>query len=70
MKKLFLQQLFHCIGGRMAKAKQTTMYYCQNCGHESVKWMGQCPMCKEWNTFVEETVTKGGSGMGGAIKSG
>ena len=54
----------------MAKAKQTTMYYCQNCGHESVKWMGQCPMCKEWNTFVEETVTKGGSGMGGAIKSG
>lgn len=39
------------------------MFFCQNCGHEESKWLGQCPMCKEWNTFVEErvTVTKAGS---------
>lgn len=43
----------------MAKGKITTIFYCQNCGHESSKWMGQCPGCKEWNTFVEETVNKG-----------
>ena len=40
----------------MARGKTTTIFYCQNCGHESSKWMGQCPGCKEWNTFVEETV--------------
>lgn len=34
------------------------MYYCQSCGYESSKWMGQCPGCREWNTFVEETVEK------------
>ena len=37
----------------MAKAKKS-IYFCQNCGHEESKWLGQCPMCKEWNTFVEE----------------
>ncbi len=42
----------------MAKAKTSTVFYCQNCGHESSKWMGQCPGCKEWNTFVEETISK------------
>lgn len=40
----------------MAKGKNTTVFYCQNCGFESSKWMGQCPGCKEWNTFVEEVV--------------
>ena len=35
--------------------KIKTVFYCQNCGYESSKWMGQCPGCKEWNTFVEET---------------
>lgn len=40
----------------MAKNKKTTIFFCQNCGHESPKWMGQCPACKEWNTFVEEPV--------------
>lgn len=39
----------------MAKAKKS-IYFCQNCGHEESKWLGQCPMCKEWNTFVEEKV--------------
>lgn len=42
----------------MAKGKNVTVYFCQSCGYESSKWMGQCPGCKEWNTFVEETVEK------------
>lgn len=46
----------------MAKNK-TTVFYCQNCGYESSKWMGQCPGCKEWNTMVEEKApAKGGAG--------
>ena len=42
----------------MAKGKKS-IFFCQNCGHEENKWLGQCPMCKEWNTFVEETVSTG-----------
>lgn len=42
----------------MAKGKNVTVYFCQSCGYESSKWMGQCPGCKEWNTFVEEVVEK------------
>lgn len=40
----------------MAKTKKS-VFFCQNCGHEESKWLGQCPMCKEWNTFAEEKVT-------------
>lgn len=43
----------------MAKGKNTTVFFCQSCGYESAKWMGQCPGCKEWNSFVEETVVTG-----------
>lgn len=39
----------------MAK-KSTTVFFCQECGYESSKWMGQCPACKKWNSFVEEKV--------------
>lgn len=42
----------------MAKGKNITVYFCQSCGYESSKWLGQCPGCREWNTFVEETVEK------------
>ncbi|MCD8132995.1 MAG: DNA repair protein RadA [Clostridiales bacterium] len=43
----------------MAKSKNSA-FFCQECGYESAKWMGQCPACKEWNTFVEEpTAAKG-----------
>ncbi len=42
----------------MAKGQAASIFYCQNCGYESSKWMGQCPGCKEWNTFVEEKVSK------------
>ena len=41
----------------MAK-KDSTVYFCNECGYESSKWMGQCPACKAWNTFVEEKVDK------------
>lgn len=34
------------------------VYFCQSCGYESSKWMGQCPGCKGWTTFVEEPVEK------------
>ncbi|MCH5215153.1 MAG: DNA repair protein RadA [Muribaculaceae bacterium] len=40
----------------MAK-KVKTVYFCNNCGNESPKWLGKCPACGEWNTFVEEKVT-------------
>ena len=40
----------------MAKAKKM-VFFCQNCGYESTKWMGQCPGCRQWNTFVEEPVS-------------
>lgn len=45
----------------MAKGK-STIFFCQNCGYESSKWMGQCPGCREWNTMVEETVVTTGKG--------
>jgi len=41
--------------------KVKTIYVCKECGAESPKWMGRCMQCGEWNTFVEEQVTVGGS---------
>lgn len=47
------------------------VYFCQECGYESSKWMGQCPGCRAWNTFVEETVsTKKNSSVGGGQQRG
>lgn len=40
-------------------SKTKTAFFCSNCGHESAKWMGKCPQCGEWNTYVEEILTKG-----------
>ncbi len=37
-------------------AKSKTQYVCQNCGTTAVKWVGKCPDCGEWNSFVEEAV--------------
>lgn len=42
----------------MAKGK--SIFFCQNCGYESSKWLGQCPLCREWNTFTEEPAVKAG----------
>ena len=36
--------------------KKKTVFVCQNCGYESVKWVGNCPSCHEWNSFVEESI--------------
>ena len=41
------------------------VYFCQECGYESSKWMGQCPGCKAWNSFVEEPVSTGKKASGG-----
>ncbi len=54
----------------MAKGKSSTVFFCQNCGYESSKWMGQCPGCHQWNTFVEETVVSGNQGKGSLSRSG
>ena len=42
-------------------ARQKTTYICQTCGSISSKWLGKCPECNEWNSFVEEVVEKKGS---------
>jgi DNA repair protein RadA/Sms len=39
-------------------AKTKTTFFCQQCGHESPKWLGKCPSCGTWNSFVEELVQK------------
>lgn len=39
-------------------AKLKSAYFCQNCGYEAPKWLGKCPSCNEWNTFVEELTEK------------
>ncbi|MBL7920839.1 MAG: DNA repair protein RadA [Bacteroidia bacterium] len=39
-------------------SKPKTTYFCQNCGAPSAKWIGKCPSCNEWNTYVEEVVHK------------
>src|SRR5271154_706331 len=38
----------------MSKVK--TAFFCSNCGFESVKWLGRCPSCEQWNTFIEEVI--------------
>src|ERR1700748_1462135 len=40
----------------MSKVK--TAFFCSNCGYESAKWLGKCPSCEQWNTFVEEVIIK------------
>ena len=51
----------------MAKTTKQTIYFCQECGCESAKWVGQCPACHAWNTMVEEVIDRrpGGHGVGG-----
>ena len=47
----------------MAKAKNKTVFFCKQCGYESSKWLGQCPACHEWDSFVEEPVAKAVPGV-------
>ena len=53
----------------MAKAK-SNVFFCQECGYESSKWMGQCPGCRAWNSFVEEPVVKSSGKSAGKLGSG
>jgi len=46
-------------------ARPTTIHVCSACGHVAPRWMGQCPGCGEWNTFVEERAPTASSGSGG-----
>jgi DNA repair protein RadA/Sms len=39
-------------------AKSKSVFFCQSCGAQSAKWIGKCPACNEWNTYVEELVNK------------
>ena len=39
-------------------AKTKTTFFCQNCGAQSSKWIGKCPSCGEWNTYVEEVIQR------------
>ena len=48
----------------MAAKGGKTVYFCQECGNESPKWLGQCPVCGAWNSFVEEVVNKSGGNSG------
>jgi len=43
-------------------AKDKTVYVCQSCGAQSAKWIGKCPACGEWNSYVEEFITKEAKG--------
>ena len=52
----------------MAKAKDTT-FFCKECGSESVKWAGQCPVCKTWNSLVEAPAAQNIKGISGRINS-
>ena len=52
----------------MAKAKKSTVFFCQECGFESTKWLGQCPGCKAWNSLVEETVVSSSGKAAGRVE--
>ena len=45
-------------------ATQKTVFFCKECGYESAKWLGRCPGCNSWNTFVEEKISKSTSKSG------
>ena len=47
-------------------AKSKTVFFCKECGFESGKWLGQCPSCKLWDTFVEEPVVKKANSVTGS----
>ena len=44
-------------------AKTKSAYFCQSCGYESAKWLGKCPSCNQWNSFVEEVIQKGSNSV-------
>lgn len=53
----------------MAKSKKKTFFFCKQCGYESSKWLGQCPGCHEWDSFVEEPVAKAVPGVSSTVSA-
>jgi len=51
----------------VAKDKKSA-FFCQNCGYESPRWMGQCPACRQWNTMVEELMPAKTAAASGPVK--
>lgn len=49
----------NCDIRRLIVAKEKQVFFCKECGYESAKWLGQCPGCQSWNTFVEEKIKVG-----------
>ena len=56
IEKLYLWAII--LEGMQTMAKEKTVYVCSNCGQDSPKWVGKCPSCGMWNTYVEEVVRK------------
>ena len=50
-------------------SKKNSIFYCQNCGTSSSKWLGKCPSCNQWNTFVEERTSKKESKKDGYVSN-
>ncbi|HEY7535965.1 MAG TPA: ATPase domain-containing protein, partial [Thermodesulfobacteriota bacterium] len=50
----------------MKKSKVQSEFMCQSCGNSSPRWLGKCPACGEWNSYVEERVVKEKRGVGRA----
>ena len=50
-------------------SKKSSIFYCQNCGTSSSKWLGKCPACNQWNTFVEERTSKKESKKDGYVSN-
>lgn len=50
-------------------AKDKSVFFCQNCGYESARWMGQCPHCKSWNSMAEEKLPSKSASKASASKS-
>ncbi len=48
---------------KLGKAKTKSQFICQGCAHQAAKWLGKCPQCGEWNSFVEEVVRPQGRGI-------
>src|SRR6476646_10831119 len=58
--------LYSELSTTMAK-QPATIFVCQNCGNQARKWLGQCPDCGEWNTFVEERFRPSPQAGGGGV---
>jgi len=54
----FIHTFAHQQAHPKTMAKSKIAYFCQSCGFESAKWLGKCPSCQQWNTFVEEIIEK------------